>query len=160
MISEEIFREIMSHFATGVTVVSMLADNKPYGLTVNSFTSVSLKPMLILFCIKKGNISHERVMKTNHYCINILAEDQEHISRRFADPKLEDSRFEGIQYEFDEYGCPRIKGCIAYITCKKYTQYDGGDHTIFLCEVLKLDKSEDKPPLIFFKRNYHTIKPL
>ncbi|HLI46381.1 MAG TPA: flavin reductase family protein [Geobacterales bacterium] len=158
MISTEEFRELMSYFATGVTIVAMNLDGKLYGLTVNSFTSVSLEPMLVLFCIKKGNKAHEMVSKAKTYSINILAEDQEELSIRFADPKLEDVRFEGISYSLNEYGCPIIKGCIAYITCRKYLEYDGGDHTIFLCSVLGLKKGDDKPPLIFYRRGYRRIK--
>lgn len=158
MISEKEYREVMSLFATGVTIVSAMHESKPYGLTVNSFTSVSIRPPLILICIAKGKKAHAVIEKSSYFCVNILTKDQENLCLRFADPRIEDVRFEGVDYYLDEYGCPRIKGCLAYITCKNVLGYEGGDHTIFLAEVLKMDKGIDALPLIFFKRSYTTLK--
>ncbi|MDT7891176.1 MAG: flavin reductase family protein [Thermoproteota archaeon] len=158
MIDRSQFREIMSYFATGVTIVAVNINSKPYGLTVNSFTSVSLEPPLILICIQKGKKAHDMISRAKFFSINILTSEQEHLSVRFADPKIEDIRFEGVDYEIDEYGCPLIKNCLAYIICRKYKEYDGGDHTIFLGEIVEMIKGQEKLPLIFFKRNYYTIK--
>lgn len=157
MLLEKELRFAFSHFATGVTIVAVLKD-KPYGLTVNSFTSVSLDPPLVLICIKKGKKSHEYIADSDFFCVNILAEDQEWLSVRFADPSIEETRFEGIKYELDEFKCPNIEGCIYYITCEKYKEYDGGDHTIFLGKVVKLKSGRDKNPLIFFKSKYKKLK--
>jgi len=148
----------MSHFATGVTIVAVKVDGKPYGLTVNSFTSVSLEPPLILICIRKGKKAHYMISKAKFFSINILTIEQEYLSVRFADPKIEDIRFEGVDYDVDEYDCPLIKNCLAYIVCRKYEEYEGGDHTIFLGEVVKMLKGQEKLPLIFYKRKYYTIK--
>jgi|BEDMetMinimDraft_2_1075160.scaffolds.fasta_scaffold00194_14 Conserved protein/domain typically associated with flavoprotein oxygenases, DIM6/NTAB family len=151
------FREFMSMYPTGVTIVTAFEGNRPYGLTVNSFTSLSLDPLLILICIKKGKRSHYVINNASHFCVNILGQNQENLSVRFADPALEDKRFENLEYEIRS-NCPIIKGCIGYIICEKYASFDGGDHTIFLGKVIDYFKGKDNLPLIFYKRGYYTVK--
>lgn len=151
------FREFMSIYPTGVTIVTTFDNKNPYGLTVNSFTSLSLEPLLILICLKKGKKSHDVIKNSKYFCINMLAKDQEELSRRFADPLIEDKRFEGLEYEIKGH-CPIIKGCIGYILCENYGEFDGGDHTIFIGKVIDYFKGEEKLPLIFYKRGYYTVK--
>jgi len=155
---DEEFRIFMSNYPTGVTVVSLNVNGKPYGLTVNSFTSLSLDPLLILICIKKGKKSHDYISNSKYFAINILNYKQEEISKRFADPTIEDKRFEGIEFFLHETGCPLIKDCIGYIICENYKNYEGGDHTIFIGRVLQVIKGKEEYPLIYYKRSYTTVK--
>jgi Conserved protein/domain typically associated with flavoprotein oxygenases, DIM6/NTAB family, COG1853 len=150
------FREFMSIYPTGVTIVTTFDNDKPYGLTVNSFTSLSLDPLLILICIKKGKKSHDILSRSKYFCINMLANDQAALSIRFADPTIEDRRFEGIEYEVKDC-CPLIKGCIGYIICENFNRYDGGDHEIFIGKVIDYFLGKEALPLIFYKRAYYTV---
>ncbi len=148
-------RRVMGHFATGVTVITTRsADGKPYGLTANAFTSVSLDPPLLLVCVDKKAESYPYFEQSKVFTVNILADDQESVSRRFAvsgGPK-----FEGISYRMGANGAPIIDGALAYIECTLHAAYAGGDHTIYLGEIQQAE-TIDRKPLLFFRGGYRAL---
>ncbi|HZO81458.1 MAG TPA: flavin reductase family protein [Candidatus Binataceae bacterium] len=148
-------RRVMGHFATGVTVITTCSkDGQPYGLTANAFTSVSLTPPLLLICVDKKAESYPYFEQSKVFTVNILADDQEAISRRFAvsgGPK-----FEGVAYRMGANGAPILEGTVGYIECTLYATYDGGDHTIYLGEIQQAETS-DRKPLLFFRGGYRTL---
>jgi len=148
-------RNVMAHFATGVTVITTNdITGKPFGLTVNSFTSLSLNPPLVVVCVDKTVDCYSCFDESKVFAVNVLSEDQEELSRRFATKGIE--KFAGIQWRMGEYGSPLLDGVIGTIECKVTRSYEGGDHTIFLGEILSATAKGDRP-LLFFKGKYHRL---
>ena len=151
-VSKEEFRAAMGRFASGVTVVTLKGeDNRPGGMTVSAFSSLSLEPPLILVCIDKRASVHEYFKEGNHFAVNILAEDQEVISRRFA--SKDEDRFDGVGYKDGTTGAPTLDGAIACLECRVVHEYPGGDHTIVVGEVIHTYATDGKP-LTYFRGGY------
>ncbi|MBW3563765.1 MAG: flavin reductase family protein [Acidobacteria bacterium] len=149
------FREGLSRFASGVTVVTTLdADGLPHGLTVSAFCSLSLEPPLVLICIEKGIRSHQALSRASRFVVNILSSEQLDVSSRFASP-LED-RFEGVEWRAGTGGVPVIEGTLANLECTIHSNFEGGDHTIFVGRVESLSVS-DGAPLLYFKSTYREL---
>jgi flavin reductase (DIM6/NTAB) family NADH-FMN oxidoreductase RutF len=149
------FRQAMGHFASGVTVVTTEHDGELYGMTVSSFSSLSLKPPLILICIDKFVPSHEGISSAGHFVVNILEERQEHLSRRFA-TTLND-KFTGVAWHSGQLGLPVLDSTLAAIECRLHATIDGGDHAIFIGEVVATEIREGAP-LLYYRRGYHELK--
>lgn len=146
------FRRALGSFATGVTIITTRATNgEPVGLTVNSFSSVSLNPPLVLWSLANNALSLPAFRDNGHWAVHVLASDQEHLSGRFA--QRGEDKFAGLDFDEGEGGVPLIKGCMARFQCKTATQYEGGDHLIFIGEVLSFDR-EDTAPLVFHGGRY------
>ncbi len=148
-------RFVMSRFATGVACVTARTSEGLLGLTVNSLVSVSLKPPLILFCLKKTSSSLPHFKAGNKFVINILSEDQEEIASAFANPALRDWGL--VRLEETGGGHPKIQGSAAFLECHPETFYDGGDHEIILSRVLSLGARAEASPLIFCQRRFHGL---
>jgi len=146
----------MGCFATGVTIVTTKSDGELYGMTVNSFTSVSLQPPLVLVCLAKDARTTPAVQARGWFAVNILQEGQVELSNRFA--QSEEDRFAGLKFSLDEYGLPILPGCIAHLVCRVYRIDPGGDHIIVLGEVVKAEFQE-AAPLLFFRGGYAAIVP-
>ena len=156
-ITKDLFRKVLGHFATGVTVVTTRhPSGKPWGFTVNSFTSVSLEPPLVLFCVDHSGESAKAVSHSDHFVVNFLCEAQEHVSRRFAS-RLDD-RFEGMAHTENEHGSPLLHKCLGYLECRKIATHTHGDHDIVIGEVLDARTGEGDP-LLFFRGAYGKLKP-
>ena len=154
MDSREI-RDIFGHFATGVTVVTTRdGAGSPFGLTVNAFTSLSLNPPLVVVCIDKAAQCYSCFEDSKVFAVNVLSEDQEELSRRFATKGIE--KFGEIKWHRGENNVPLLDGSIGTIECKIVNSYEGGDHTIYLGEIVSANASEDRP-LLFFKGKYHRL---
>lgn len=150
------FRRCMGHFATGITVVTTnLAENKPCGMTINSFASLSLEPPLILFSLDKNAHNHDNFTSCNKLVVNILNEDQKDISVAFAHPSS--VNWNKILYVEAKNGCPVIKGCLAYVECIIENIYQGGDHSIIIGRVTDMQISPQEQPLIYFKGKYRKV---
>jgi flavin reductase (DIM6/NTAB) family NADH-FMN oxidoreductase RutF len=149
------FRKVMQLFPTGVTVVTTRsADGDPYGLTVNSFTSVSLDPLLILVCLDNLLSGLEEFQATQKFAVNILAEDQEDLSVHFSTPGSDRTL---PVYAFSSSGMPLIQGALASLECSTDGTFPGGDHTIFVGRVEMLHLSDDidqKGPLVYYLGRY------
>lgn len=149
-------REIMSRFATGVTVVTFCVQQENHGLTVNAFTSVSLDPPLILVCIQKEGTSHDLISKADSFAVNILSEDQMHLASRFADPALDSAaRFKNLKYKFSPNAHPVFENILGFIDCQTVNTFEGGDHTIFLARVEHAEIGDTDKPLLFFNGQYY-----
>jgi flavin reductase (DIM6/NTAB) family NADH-FMN oxidoreductase RutF len=147
------FRQVLGTFVTGVTIVTTRYQDEYIGLTINSFTSVSLDPMLIQINIAKNTTSHDAIEASGRFVVNILAEDQQLLSTVFAGAPPAD-RFGHASVWETESGCPVIEGSIAYLDVRVTAVYDGGDHSIFLAEVLDMRVLRDAPPLLYFRGKY------
>jgi flavin reductase (DIM6/NTAB) family NADH-FMN oxidoreductase RutF len=145
-------RRIMGLFATGVTIVTLLDDTgRPQGLTVNSVTCVSLYPPLLLVCVDRGAVCFPCFKEGRGFAVNILTEEQEALSRRFAS-RVED-KFEGLTHRPGVLGSPLLKGCLGYLECRIVQAYPGGDHVIFVGEVLRGEAAEGRA-LLFYQGKY------
>jgi flavin reductase (DIM6/NTAB) family NADH-FMN oxidoreductase RutF len=154
MIDEVRFRQVMAHFATGVTVVTTASEGRLAGITVSSFSSLSLRPMLVLICIDRRASSHEAIIAAGQFAVNILAEGQEYLSRRFASAEAE--KFTAGTFELSPRGLPLLNGCLAQIECRLHSSLPGGDHTIFVGEVVAA-ACTDARPLLYYRSGYHGL---
>jgi flavin reductase (DIM6/NTAB) family NADH-FMN oxidoreductase RutF len=149
------FRRIMGHFASGVTVITACREGACYGITVSSFCSLSLEPPLVLICIDRRNSSHELIPQVGVFAVNILAENGEWLSRHFA--SREPDKFAKVGYRLGEHGAPLLNDALATIECRLVEQYPGGDHSIFVGEVLNVAAQDDRRPLLYFRSGYHRL---
>jgi len=149
-------RRVMGHFATGVTVVTTHDGNgRPYGFTANAVCSLSLVPPLVLVCVDKRAESHPAVARSRVFVVNILADEQEELSRRFAVSGGE--KFAGLNWRTGVTGAPILGDSLGYVECRVTADHDGGDHTIYVGEVESGTASLGRP-LIFFRGNYHHLR--
>jgi 3-hydroxy-9,10-secoandrosta-1,3,5(10)-triene-9,17-dione monooxygenase reductase component len=140
------FRRALGQFATGITVVTTRdAQGVPMGLTVNAFSSVSLDPPLVLVCIDNRSETHGGFEASGVFGVSILSEDQEHFSRRFAQPGRE--KFAARDLHKGETGVALVPGALAHIECRVASAQRSGDHTIYVGEVLRLDTRPGRPLL-------------
>lgn len=151
------FKTAMGRFLTGVTIVSCLDEQgKACGLTVNSFASVSLEPPLVLWSLIKGSSLHNAFSNAEGYSIAILADGQKDICYRFASDS--EDRFQDISWRSGTLGLPIINDCLSVLECKSYAQYDGGDHIIFVGEVMTIHNHTDQlKPLSYFSGKVNEI---
>jgi len=149
------FRRALGHFASAVTVVTAkFADGQMAGITVTAFSSLSLEPPLVLICIDKRARIHDRLQVGGFFAVNILAENQEFVSRRFASG--EPDQFREIGYREGSSGMPLIQGAIATAECRIVELLAGGDHTIVVGEVEATSVHEGKP-LVYFRGGYSQL---
>jgi 3-hydroxy-9,10-secoandrosta-1,3,5(10)-triene-9,17-dione monooxygenase reductase component len=146
------FRKALGSFATGVTIITTRGpDGAPMGLTANSFNSVSLNPPLVLWSLANSSMSLAAFRAAPHWAVHVLATDQEELSARFA--RRGEAKFAGLEVESGIGEVPLLSGCSARFQCRTAFQYEGGDHVIFLGEVLTFDRNE-VAPLVFHGGRY------
>jgi len=151
-IDVKVLRNCFGKFATGITVITALApDGTKLGLTVNSFSSLSLDPPMILWSLDKKSKSLEALQATSHFVVNVLASDQMDVSNNFA--KTSDDKFDDVELIESKCGMPLLAGTVAHLECKNAGTYDGGDHLIFIGAVEHFDTS-DKKPLLYTNGQY------
>lgn len=152
------YRQIIGHFATGVTVVTMAIDGWLHGITVNALASASLDPMLLLICIDKQAHAHQQLSRAGHFGVNVLTEEQEALARLFAvsGPPQRGS-LRGAAYHRGPRGMPVLEDCLAYLECAMADRCAGGDHTIFIGEVLGGEVVRQAPPLLFYRGGYRRL---
>jgi flavin reductase (DIM6/NTAB) family NADH-FMN oxidoreductase RutF len=145
------FRRSLAEFATGVTVITTSANDELFGLTSNSFASVSLEPPLVLWSIRRESKSFAAFAACSHFAVNILAEDQIELSQRFA--RSGPDKFKGLNCQTGEDGAPLFAGVAATFECISRETHDGGDHLVLVGEVLRYSRY-DRQPLLFAKGRY------
>ena len=157
-VSPEEFRKVMGQFATGVTIVTTAnSEGTPYGLTVNSFTSVSMDPLLVVVCLDNQLSGLSAFKESGKFGVNILAEDQSDLSDHFA--RSGTDRSEG-PYVTGKTGVPLLEGVLATMECEISTFYPGGDHILVLGEVKRTEILQpEKKPLLFHRGAYVRIQP-
>ncbi len=141
------FRRALSTFATGVAVVTTRYQDEDAGMTVSSFNSVSIDPPLVLWSIGKDGYSYEPFMKSDYFAVNVLAMQQEPLSDRFAQTGTD--KFEGLECRRGIGGVPVLPDYAACFECSIEHRYDGGDHTILVGRVLRIDDRETEPLIIY-----------
>ena len=149
-------RDALGCFATGVTVVTCLTpDGSPAGLTVNSFTSVSLDPPLLLVCLAKPAASAAALIEATQFAVNVLQTGQQPASIRFATP--DEDRFGTTPWSCGEAGAPILKDSLGVFECERHAVYDGGDHHILVGQVVKASFDTVVDPLLYFRGRYRRL---
>ncbi|MGQ0561709.1 MAG: flavin reductase family protein [Gemmatimonadota bacterium] len=152
------FRRILGHWGSGVAVVATRKrGDRLCGLTVNAFASVSLDPPLVLVCVERNADSHDCIRAAGFFSVNVLSSDQERVARRFANWEV-DTKFEGLGFRIEATGAPILDDALAWVDCRIWAEYEGGDHTIFIGEVVAGDAREDAP-LLFYRGGYGRLVP-
>lgn len=153
-------RRALGSFATGITVVTArdpgdtALPEADVGLTVNSFSSVSLEPPLVQWCIAKRAASFPAFERATHYAVHVLGADQQALSQRFATHDID--RFHGLEVERGPQGLPLIPGCVSRFVCRIAARYEGGDHIILLAEVEAFETGEAMP-LLYLRGQYRAL---
>ena len=147
------FRQVLGHFCTGVTVIT--TSGPPVtGFACQAFAALSLEPPLLIICVDKKAESYSSFEESGVFTVNILADDQEDISRRFAVSGGE--KFEGVAYRRGGNGAPILHGVLAHLECKVHATFDGGDHTIYV-GLIEEAETRDAKPLLFYRGGYRNL---
>jgi flavin reductase (DIM6/NTAB) family NADH-FMN oxidoreductase RutF len=149
------FRLAMSHFASGVTVVTTAHEGRQFGMTVASFASLSLHPPLVLVCIENAVKTHDAISAAQKFGVSILSSEQGAISSKFA--SRSDDKFTGVDTFSGALDLPLITGALTTIECRVHQQLAGGDHTIFVGEVVDVQTREGEP-LLYFRSGYREMR--
>ncbi|HEY2853125.1 MAG TPA: flavin reductase family protein [Gemmatimonadaceae bacterium] len=156
MIDTDTFRAALGRFASGITVVTARDDEgRDHGMTVSAFCSVSLEPSCVLVCIGHEASMHELMLRVKHIGINVLATDQEALSRRFADP--ESDRFDGVGYTRGENGVALLDEALVHLECKVVARHEAGDHTVVISAVERA-AAYDGRPLLYYRGGYAQLE--
>ena len=150
------FRDVMGTFTTGVTIITTMDNKTPHGITANSFTSVSLSPPMVMFCLGKSSANFEAFMASDSFAVNILSSQQDALSTRFA--TFEGDRFDGLNWSAWDTGAPILENVIAAIDCRLDATHDAGDHVIILGLVVRAEVQNNAPPLLYFKGGYERLE--
>jgi flavin reductase (DIM6/NTAB) family NADH-FMN oxidoreductase RutF len=155
-VDDRSFRRALGSFATGVTIVTTAdANGGPVGVTVSSFSSVSLDPPLVMFCLGEKTSSLKAFKEWGHFAVNILGEKQRELSIIFSNKKGD--KFAEIDYAKNAHGCPVIAGCLANLECRTEKIVEAGDHLIFIGRVEKITFSPGGQPLLYFRGAYSSL---
>ncbi len=146
------FKDVMARFATGVTIVTALEEGSPAGFTCQSFVSLSIDPPFVSLAPAKTSTSWPRIRRAGAFCVNILAEGQDELARRFAASGAD--KFSGVRWEPAALtGSPRLLGSLAWVDCRLELTHDAGDHEIVIGRVLDLGTGDGRP-LVFYDRDF------
>ena len=150
------FRSALGSFATGVTIVTTMSeDGEPVGLTANSFSSVSLDPPLVLFCLDRRSYSYAHFQTSTHFVVNILSAEQVDISNHFAKPSVD--KWDDVSFDLCGVGCPAFSDALAVFECQTREIHEAGDHIIIIGEVESFSRRETGDPLLYFRGRYGKI---
>lgn len=154
MVSPEEYKDALSRFPSGITVVTTASGGRLHGMTASSFASVSLHPPLILVVLDNASQTRSLVLEAGTFAVNVLSEHQEEISRTFA--RREDKSFDDLPHGFGATGAPLLEGAIAWIECRVERVVDGGDHQIVVGEVVAAHTAPGEP-LVYYERAYRRM---
>ena len=147
-------KNTFARFVTGITVVTCAPDGEEYGpvgITVNSFTSVSLEPPLVLWCLDNQSSLSDHFASASYYAVNMLSGAQQHLSDKFSQQGRHS--VDNTEYSIDKFGLPILSNCLANLSCKIVERYKAGDHTVLLGEVVSANYQSDTP-LMYIGREY------
>lgn len=158
MIEPQIFKNVLSHWASGVTVVTTMEGQQRVGMTASSFSSVSVTPSLILVCIAKKLHTHQAITNSGFFAVHILNVTQVEWGMRFAGmiPEITD-RFQGLATQTAVTGAPILPDVLGWLDCRVHNAYEGGDHTIFVGEVVAGESNDLTAPLLYYHRNWRQL---
>jgi 3-hydroxy-9,10-secoandrosta-1,3,5(10)-triene-9,17-dione monooxygenase reductase component len=150
------FREVLGHFATGITIVTALEEGVPVGFTCQSFAALSLDPPMVLLAPSRSSTSWPRIAKAGAFCVNILEEHQEALCRAFA--VTGGDKFDGVAWTSGITGSPVIEGSLAVVECRLGEIFDGGDHELVIGHVEAMDIRAGRP-LLFYRSGFGRFDP-
>jgi flavin reductase (DIM6/NTAB) family NADH-FMN oxidoreductase RutF len=150
------FREVLGHFATGMTIVTALEDGEPVGFTCQAFAALSLDPPMVILAPARSSTSWPRIAKAGAFCVNILEEHQEVLSRTFA--VSGGDKFDGVGWTPGVTGAPVLEGSLAVVECRLGEIFDGGDHELVTGLVVAMDVGEGAP-LLFYRSGFGRFVP-
>jgi len=150
------FREVLGHFATGVTIVSALEGGEPVGFTCQSFTALSLDPPMVILAPARSSTSWPRIARAGAFCVNILEEKQEALSRTFA--VSGGDKFDGVGWTPGVTGSPLLEGSLAVVECRLGEIFEGGDHELVTGHVVAMEVGEGRP-LLYYRSGFGRFVP-
>ncbi|MDR2256483.1 MAG: flavin reductase [Arthrobacter sp.] len=148
LVDPMVFRNVVGHFASGVTVITTVVDGEPFGTTASAVSSLSMEPPMMLACLNRSSSTHDQVVAAGRFAINILAEDQAGLAMHFG--RKGSDKFAGIGYTMSEHGLPLLDGALATVECRIGETATGGTHTVFL-GVVEEAGAADKQPLAYYR---------
>jgi flavin reductase (DIM6/NTAB) family NADH-FMN oxidoreductase RutF len=154
-VDQPTFRRVLGSFASGVTVVTAAHAGMYYGSTVASFCSLSLDPPLVLVCLDRRATSHHIIQRAGTFAVNILGQEGQSVSQHFA--RRDPDKFAGVAYHLGQIGAPLLDDAVATLECCVVDQFPGGDHSIFVGQVLAAAACDDAQPLVYFRSGYHRL---
>jgi flavin reductase (DIM6/NTAB) family NADH-FMN oxidoreductase RutF len=154
-------RSMMGRFATGVTVVAARHGPLLAGMTANAISSISIDPPLMMASLNRKSDTHEAIIESHSFAVSVLGADQRDLAECFAKPVTESKlrRFCDAPWHEAETGSPILDGAIAYFDCRLSARHDGGDHTIFIGEIVAAGFEDDADPLIYYASRYRRLAP-
>jgi 3-hydroxy-9,10-secoandrosta-1,3,5(10)-triene-9,17-dione monooxygenase reductase component len=152
VIDPRAMRDVLGHFASGVTVVTAVGADGPVGFTCQSFSSLSLDPPLVTFAPSRTSTTWPLLREAGRFCVNVLSEDQRALSGQFA--RSGTDKFAGVGWAPSAHGSPVLDGVVAWIDGELWAEYDGGDHTVVVARVLDLGADASRTPLLFHRGGY------
>jgi flavin reductase (DIM6/NTAB) family NADH-FMN oxidoreductase RutF len=147
----EAFRDVIGHFTTGVTIVTVRREGTDYGVTVSAVSSLSLEPPMLLVCLNRSSRTQGAISLARSFAVNILREDQAELARLFATSR--DDKFDGIRLRRGQLGHPLLEGALAHVDCVITEEAVGGTHTVFLAEVKWAERFEGSP-LVYYRGQF------
>ncbi|MGY1916823.1 flavin reductase family protein [Blastococcus sp. SYSU DS0973] len=156
IVDPRVLRDVLGHFASGVTVVTANTPDGPIGFTCQSFSSLSLDPPLVAFAPARTSRTWTRLREIGRFCVNVLAEGQDAVSQNFARSGAD--KFAGVPWRVSAHGSPVLDDVVAWIDGELWAEYDGGDHTIVVARVLDLGAAPDRRPLLFHRGAYGLLR--
>jgi flavin reductase (DIM6/NTAB) family NADH-FMN oxidoreductase RutF len=145
-------RRVLGHFCSGVTVITAVLGREPVGFTCQSFASLSLDPPMVTFAASRSSTSWLKVRQAGTFCVNILSDAHAELSNAFA--RSGTDKFAGVPWRPSRYGAPVLGEVAAFIDCRIWAEYDGGDHIIVAASVLDLAADSTRRPLVFYRGRY------
>ncbi|MCU0308121.1 MAG: flavin reductase family protein [Thermoleophilia bacterium] len=155
-VDPDAFRDALSRWASGVTVVTARGPEGRVGLTASAFSSLSLHPPLILVCIGHASSAHDVLCAAEGFAVHLLREDQQDVSNRFA--RSSEDKFAGLEVETGAFGAPLLDDVLARMVCERHDVFDGGDHSILVGRVLGAE-THDATPLLYWRGGYRALTP-
>jgi flavin reductase (DIM6/NTAB) family NADH-FMN oxidoreductase RutF len=150
------FRSVLGRVPTSVGVVAGTGpDGVPVGLTIGTFTSVSLDPPLIAFCPGGNSTSWPKIRPMGRFCVSLLAADQDDVCSAFASKRPD--KFSGLDWDLGRNGSPRLDGAVAWVECDLQNEYDAGDHTLVIARVTALEAGTGGAPMVFLGGRYFSV---
>ena len=152
VVDPRMMRDVLGHFASGITVVTAMGEDGPVGFTCQSFSSLSLDPPLVTFAPARTSTTWPRLRAAGRFCVNVLAEEQSDLSQQFA--RSGTDKFAGVGWVPSPHGSPMLEGVVAWIDSELWAEYDGGDHEVVVARVLDLGADAARRPLLFHRGTY------
>lgn len=154
------YRKVLGQFATGVTLVTTRIGGEPWGMTANSFTSISLDPPLVMVSVSQGLTTNTAIREHGAFAVNILRADQMWIAQRFALRERPPDQFGDFPWREGATGSPILEDCLGWVDCRLHDATEQGDHTVFFGRVERISLAEHGDPLLYYGGAYARIDPV